>query len=284
MLSNPSTPTVSVVIPTDNSAKTVKQCLESIKKQRLQPVEVIVVDNFSRDSTVKIAADNGAITIQERGTPAYARNIGLGHAKGEYLLFLDSDQTLSPAVIEECARKCKAENAGMISIPEVFVGRAFWATCSAAWKNCYQKTGQARIAGKGIASKPRFFVKEKLIRVGGFNSKLLWGEDYDLYVRLKRAGIKEAFCESKIYHYEDESLRKILRKSIRYGESMPAFEEQTRSRIMPRLLLHSVLTLREVSKSYNRRPSIIAGCALLFCLRAAAQSLGLLARAGIGMG
>lgn len=69
-----------------------------------------------------------------------------------------------------------------------------------------------------------FFVKEDIVRVGMFNVALVWGEDYDLYQRLKERNVKEAFCESKLYHYEPVTIKGIVNKNLRYGESMPAFE------------------------------------------------------------
>jgi len=202
---------VSIVIPTYNSGTTLAVCLKSVHGQSYPFYEVIVVDNFSNDDTLKTANDFGAKIIQQKCNPALARNIGIVNSTGKYILFLDSDQVLSPSVVEECVKKCKNRKVGMVRIPEVFIGKGFWSRCSAVWKNYYAKVEQLYGAGENIIhGEPRFFIKEQITRVGMLDATLLWGEDYDLYEKLKKVNIKEAFCKSKIYHYELTSVRKIL--------------------------------------------------------------------------
>ena len=74
---------VSVIIPTYNSAKTLWICLGSIENQTYDDLEVIVVDNFSKDGTVEIAKSYGAKVIELRGERAKAKNVGLRFSKGE---------------------------------------------------------------------------------------------------------------------------------------------------------------------------------------------------------
>ncbi len=274
---NSENPKVSIIIPTYNSGETLTECLKSIRMQSYPLCEVIVVDNFSSDNTVKIATEFGAKIIKQKSNPALARNVGVVNSTGKYILFLDSDQVLSPSAIEECVRKCKNENVEMIMIPEVFIGKGFWSLCSATWKNCYEQVGQRYAARENlIPGEPRFFVKERINQVGLLDANLLWGEDYNLYKRLKEIDTREASCKSKLYHYEPDSIKKISLKNLHYGKSVPIFMQRSRKRVLPSLFNSSLYTIREVFRDFKKSPSIIVGCTFLLCLKACLMIAGLL--------
>ena len=270
-------PKVSVVIPTYNSGKTLEKCLKSVENQTYPSYEIIVIDSFSNDDTLRIAEKFRAKTTQQRSNPALARNIGMTNSNGKYVLFLDSDQVLSSSVIEECVERCENEKAGMVMISEFFVGKGFWGSCSATWKNYYQKVERLYKNNVSLFSgEPRFFAKECLTSVGMFDTALIWGEDYDLYERLKKAEVKETMCKSKIYHYELESIKGILIKNLRYGESMPTFMQQTNKQFFPRMLKHAFLTFREILSDFKGVPTLIVGCGILLCLKTCSIVLGLM--------
>jgi glycosyltransferase involved in cell wall biosynthesis len=180
---SPAKPAVSIIIPTHNSGETIAECLRSIKSQSYADCEIIIVDDFSSDNTTETAKMFQARTIQRKCNPALARNIGIADSVS------DSDQVLAPSVIEQCVRKCEHEQVGMVRIPEISVGKGFWDSCSAAWKNSHQLV--ERLHGEKVtvfSGEPRFFVRELVAQVGMFNTKLVWGEDYDLYEKGRYQG------------------------------------------------------------------------------------------------
>jgi glycosyltransferase involved in cell wall biosynthesis len=268
-------PKVSIIIPTNNSGETIEECLRSVQGQNYPSYEVIVVDNFSNDDTLRTVTEFGAKIIQQKCNPAQARNIGIANSVGKYAFFLDSDQVLSPLVIEKCVRKCESGKIGMVRIPEVFIGKTFWSSCSALWKNYYEKVEQSYGANENIIrGEPRFFVREQIGRVGLIDGALLWGENYYLYEKLRKVGVKEALCEFNLYHYEPVSLKKIVAKNLHYGRSMPIFLKQTKKHIIPLLPKQALLTFREVLKSF-KPPMIILGCTILLLLRTYSMVIGL---------
>jgi len=270
-------PKVSIIMPTYNSESTLSECLESVLNQSYPFYEVIVVDNFSNDETVKIAEKFKVRVIQRKCNPAVARNVGIINSTGKYVLFLDSDQVLSASVIGECVEKCENERVGMVHIPEVFIGRGFWGSCSAVWKNYYTAVKSANDAMGGfVLSEPRFFIKEHIKNTGMLDANLLWGEDYELYSRLKKMGIKEVMCKSKIYHYEPASVKNLLVKNFRYGESMPTFMQQTSKQVVPLLFQNALLTFRKILRDFKKSPTIIAGCAVLLYLKTCSMMIGLM--------
>lgn len=239
----------------------------SICRQSYRLFEIIIVDSFSTDGTLDIARTFGAEIIRHGGNAAIARNKGVAHSTGDYVLFLDSDQVLSPEVIKECLEECERKGAGMVTIPETFVGRGFWSNCSAVWKNQYRlDVGSAGSSGVRIRGRPRFFVK-KLIRAQLLDDTLIWGEDLDLHERLKKSNMKETTCSSRVFHNELTDFSGLLRKSLHYGRFLPKFMTQTNTRVALPMLQVTFLTLGDIVRNAHS-PLIIVGCTLLLCLKA----------------
>lgn len=84
---------VSVIIPTYNRARQVVEAIESVKAQSYPAIQIIVADDGSEDETAASVArfENVEYYYQENRGQAAARNLGLSHAKGEYIASLDSD-------------------------------------------------------------------------------------------------------------------------------------------------------------------------------------------------
>ena len=103
---------VSVIIPTYNAEKTIIECLESVRKQTYTKIEVIVINDGSRDNTSKILNNYKIINKSfpliiydiENSGPGTARNWGIKHSHGEYIAFLDSDDRWLPTKIEKQIR------------------------------------------------------------------------------------------------------------------------------------------------------------------------------------
>jgi glycosyltransferase involved in cell wall biosynthesis len=270
-------PKVSVLIPTFNAGAMIARCINSIYSQSYSPVEVIVIDNFSEDRTAEVAETLGVKVMVRRSTPASARNFGVANSNGKYVLFVDSDQVLSRNLIEECVSVCEERDAVMVRIPELFIGEGFLGACSAEWKNNYGEVEKRYGARKKILSgEPRFFDKKLLVNAGMLDTALLWGEDYDLHERLRKMDYREASCSSLLYHFEPSSVRNIMAKNLRYGESLPAFSRHSQTHVFSRIFRHSLLAWGETFASLNENPGIFLGCTFLLLLKTLAMGAGLL--------
>ena len=94
-------PLVSVVIPCYNSARYLGETIESVLAQTYARVEVIVVDDGSIDTTPKIAQSYPVQYLYKtNGGISAARNTGVVHSRGKYVLFLDHDDRLLPTAVE----------------------------------------------------------------------------------------------------------------------------------------------------------------------------------------
>lgn len=95
---------ISIIIPVYNAEKYINRCIKSIVNQSYQELEIIVVNDGSTDDSLSICAtlamqDNRIKVIsQDNGGVSKARNTGLRLAKGEYVMFLDSDDYMLPGM------------------------------------------------------------------------------------------------------------------------------------------------------------------------------------------
>src|SRR3712207_5573157 len=104
------TPLVSVVIPCYKQAHFLGEAIESVLAQSYPHFEVVVVDDGSTDNTSEVAARYPGVRCvrQDNQGLAAARNSGLAHSKGEYLLFLDADDRLLPHALEVGVERLEA--------------------------------------------------------------------------------------------------------------------------------------------------------------------------------
>ncbi|MEC1526144.1 glycosyltransferase family 2 protein [Neobacillus niacini] len=100
-------PIVSVITPTYNAARYITETIHSVKDQTFTNWEMIIVDDASLDNTVEIVKEEMVkdsriklIELEKNSGPAYARNIAISAANGDYLAFLDSDDLWLPKKLE----------------------------------------------------------------------------------------------------------------------------------------------------------------------------------------
>ena len=106
---------VSVIIPVHNSSKYLKKCLDSVLKQTYKNIEVICIENGSKDNSLEILKQYKTIktySLKESGI-SLARNYGIEKAKGDYLYFLDSDDYIKENLIEKLVKKLEKDKSDL---------------------------------------------------------------------------------------------------------------------------------------------------------------------------
>lgn len=110
-------PTLSVIIPVYNTEEYLDECIESVLKQTFRDFEIILVDDASTDASGAIcdsyAKKYGFIKVihKEHGGPTQTRKTGLAYAKGEYIIYMDSDDRVTPDMYEYMLKKMFKYNA-----------------------------------------------------------------------------------------------------------------------------------------------------------------------------
>ena len=119
-----STPKITVVIPAYNIETLLEKCVGSVAKQDYpkDKLEIIVVDDGSTDSTGALCDElaskyeNVTALHKENGGSSSARNLGLKHASGDYIGFVDSDDYVDPRMYRELAEAAVKYDADMVQI------------------------------------------------------------------------------------------------------------------------------------------------------------------------
>lgn len=120
-------PLISVVVPIYNAEQYLEKCISSICNQTYQNLEIILVDDGSTDHCDKIcdciAEKDSRITVihQENGGQAKARNTGIDAAKGEFLLFVDSDDYINKQMVERLHGRIKKDLSDLAVCGYVFL-------------------------------------------------------------------------------------------------------------------------------------------------------------------
>lgn len=264
---------VSIIIPTFNSSNTISHCLKSIVKQRYNPIEIIVVDNFSTDNTREIAEDFNTTIIEIKTERAKARNIGIQHAKGTYVFSLDSDMELEIDVIKECVNKIESiKNAGGVIIPEISVGPSFWVKVRNFERSFYNETK---------IESARFFKKQIIDDIGGYEEDIVFFEESTLPQKIERNGFRiDLRITSHIIHHEENfNFFKWLNKKYYYaqkiGPYLEKYDKYATSQISPLYRLRIFLNKNNI-KRFIRHPILAFGVFELKFFEYAISAMGYL--------
>lgn len=114
-------PKISVIVPVYNVENYIEKCLETLVNQTLKDIEIILVNDGSKDRSIDIInrfikqyPDKIVYLEKENGGLSDARNFGIPHAKGEYIAFLDSDDYVEKDMYENMYELAKKENSDMV--------------------------------------------------------------------------------------------------------------------------------------------------------------------------
>jgi len=211
---------VSIIIPTKNSSRTIEKCLKSLKEQTYKNIEIIIVDGFSSDNTCDIIQKYDVRLFSIKGERTKAKNLGITESRGKFLLFIDADMILDKKIIEECVSQFKIQDKlnGVI-IPEHSKGSSFWVKVRDFERSFY--------AGSKIEA-PRFYKKEFVNSVGGFDENIVFFEESTIPQKLEKIGIHDiARIKSYISHDEEDfNLRRWITKKKYYHESAKTYSKE----------------------------------------------------------
>lgn len=183
-------PLISVIVPVYNGAKTIRETLESVINQTFQDFELIVINDGSKDSTLKIVAEIKDPRLTVFSYPnaglAVSRNRGIKHAIGEYISFIDADDLWTPDKLE-------AQLNALQNNPQVAVAYS-WTDYIDESSQFLRRGGYVTANGNVLAkllvvdflengSNP-LIRRQALIDVGGFDESLPAAEDWDILLRL----------------------------------------------------------------------------------------------------
>lgn len=238
---------VSAVIPTFNSQNFIYNTLESLTNQTVELTEIIVVDDASTDQTRQIIEkfimesklNIKTLYLDENQGVSNARNIGINMSTSDWIMLLDSDDTIEPNLLEEYEKSLQTS----IDVS------------SDQWVLVHSASRQINVDGDFLGGIQRFkqvmpkeiqgyefirnhvfvsgtiFLKDAYKKAGGFDNKLKYSEDWDLWLRMagvggflyvdkplvnvRRHGDNASSSINKMFEGELKVLQKYTKETIR---------------------------------------------------------------------
>ncbi|MDD5163413.1 MAG: glycosyltransferase [Candidatus ainarchaeum sp.] len=204
----------SVIIPAYNAEKTIGQCLEALEKQAFGNFEVIVVDDGSKDKTAEIVEKfKGTKLLRQKNSgPAAARNLGAKSAKGEIIVFTDSDCIAEKNFLDEILAPFSDKRVAGVQGKYKSRQKEDFAVITQEEIEHRHKKIESKLIDS-IGSYAAAYRKDVFEMMGGFDTSFpkASGEDTDLSYRISEAGYKMVFAEKAIvWHTHPNTLRKYL--------------------------------------------------------------------------
>jgi GT2 family glycosyltransferase len=217
-VTTPARPLVSVVVPAFNAERTIERCLEALHRQTYprERTEVIVADDGSSDHTADLARDLGArvVRLGANGGAAAARNAGVLAARGDLVVFTDSDCEPTDGMVEALVAPLERDPAlggtkgTYLSRQSGLVARFV----QLEYETRYEVTRRAPWIDF-VDTYAACFRREHLLRTGGFDARIRLVEDQELSFRLAEEGVRVRFVpEAATFHRHAETLGAYLRK------------------------------------------------------------------------
>ena len=255
-------PLVSIVIPVKDRAAELHDCLTSLSELDYPPekLEIIVVDDGSRDATPEVAQAAGARVIPSGsigGGPAAARNRGAAAAQGEILAFIDSDCTASKQWLKELLPVFTEEQVAAVG---GWVDGMHDAAPLDRYEAVMSSLNLGRRAMSGNAGGDTFYLPScnLLVRrtafnaAGGFRAELQVGEDVDLTWRLRDGGRTIVYLpKGTVCHAHRSRLWSFMQRRFDYGTSEGLLQQLhpvrgKKMRLPPLLILPLLMMLISV--------------------------------------
>lgn len=194
------TPTVSVVIPTYNSAHFLREAIASVHAQQWPALEIIIVDDGSTDDTAAVVnslAGQGELRFirQENAGAAAARNAGIAAAQGEWIAFLDADDVWLPQKLSRQFGALEKLPDAVFSFCEVQVLLENGIQRDLSRPKSNQPLLIQLLSGNIFATPSVLVRRDCLSEIGTFDARLRTGEDWDLWLRLAARYAAAPVCE-----------------------------------------------------------------------------------------
>ncbi|HDR91447.1 MAG TPA: glycosyltransferase, partial [candidate division Zixibacteria bacterium] len=275
-------PGISVVVAAYNAARTLRQCLHSLKGLHYPDYEIVVVDDGSTDETPAILREFDGIGVVRQNNLGLsaARNAGIHASTGEIIAFTDSDCVVDPDWLYHLALEMQREpivgvGGPNLSPPEEGLERQVVAMAPGHATHVLLSDKEAEhVPGCNMA-----FYRSVLLEVDGFDPVFTKaGDDVDMIWRLQEAGYRIGFSPAAfVWHHRRPTLRAYFRQQQGYGEAEAAllskhphrFNERGHSR------WHGTIYANNLARPLFKKPNIhygIFGSAGYQCIYPKAES------------
>lgn len=253
--------TFTVIIPTYNRGYIIEKTIKDVLCQTYSDFEVIVVDNGSTDNTKNIVENISSIDSrityiyqENTGSPAGSRNTGIKYAKGDWVSFLDSDDSWEKNKLEKVYDKIAKLDSNVIAVSNWEYYKVNDKIKSILKHSSHFKNKPYRrllFGGNYLSTSAMTVRKDILVNLKGFDERdeYFAVEDYDLWLRIARVGnidyIKEPLGSFNIYTDNmsgDSSLVNSNLRSLLYNHINSYYKSS---------ILRKILLAKHLARAYR---------------------------------
>jgi len=216
---------VSIIIPNFNSSKTISKCLDAIFSSDYKNFEIIIVDDKSTDNCLETIKNYPVRLIKNKKNlgAAYSRNAGAKSAKGEILVFIDSDVVVKKDTLGRILDDFK-KMPYIGAVQTIYSHKCRFKNPSSQYKAMYNHYSFSCNKSKFIPTIASYCsaVKKKVFdKIGGFDANMIksYSEDDEFGYRLVAHNYKIYFDKSiEVEHLAYFSMKKTLKRDFKMGK------------------------------------------------------------------
>ena len=229
---------ITAIIPTYNNETTIKECIESLKKQTTKLNEIIIIDSNSKDKTREIAKKLRCTVHNIKSNRSEARNIGAKKSASNILAFIESDSVYDKNwtryVLEEFKKGYEAViDRRAVHKPKTLISRINNEIFNIHYKN--------------YTPFSMWIIKKDLFqKLGGFDETLEAAEDRDFGDWLIKSNRKIAFAKKAIQYHKGEpsTLKETVARAWWFGKHMPKYYKKHKEKTpYMRMTLFTILNI-----------------------------------------
>lgn len=214
---------VSLIVPVYNTEKYLEKCLQSLVNQTLKEIEVIVVNDGSTDNSIVIAERFEKeypkivkILSKTNGGLGSARNFGLKHAKGKYIMFVDSDDSIENNAVEELYKIIEKEDLDIVLCDYYYDYETHKTPVTTSIKE--GKITRKEYLMLPVAAWNKIYKREFLLKIKYNYPDRLWYEDLATNPQLSLYTDKIYYLKKPLYNYLQRT-ESIMNKT-KYNDKM----------------------------------------------------------------
>lgn len=237
---------VSVIIPAYNAELYIETCMDSLCQQSYWNMQIILIDDGSTDRTLSIckrlqAADPRIeVYHQNNAGPAAARNTGLEHVTGDYLMFVDADDVLASDAVQVLVERMELSRADMCGFGWYDIQNGEKASC-----HCYSEDERGAQKNQIINN----VLLDDFLNGGGFLWNKIWRAS-----TIKQDAFQQ--FDVSLWKYEDKLW--VLQNIVRCNRFLFLNEMFYYYRLLPHSLSHGESTLQSTRAFYHAANQISA--------------------------
>ena len=212
-------PIVSIIVPCYNQAQYLGECLQSVLDQTFTNWECIIINDGSPDNTDEIVQawlkmdSRYTYFSKENGGLCSARNFGITHSLGEFILPLDADDYISKNYVSEAIQSFEKD----ITLKIVYCKAQKFGSSNEPWE--LPNFSLHTLSRKNMIFCSAFFRKSDWESVGGYDLKMIYGwEDWEFWIAILKNGGKVKCLETTGFYYRIKPTSMLTQVNQKHSE------------------------------------------------------------------